>query len=635
MTKFHNNKLKTVGLHDNEGGDMAPVTASANNDNTIVEANARGPRNSSTNRPAPSGYASYINQANGMQDGFTQSLPKFDILGNQVPGNAPTGPFQPAGGNPAYNFNGNASALPDSAFSNDRVHEAFGFANDYNHPIPFVSPAWLQSLPSNSFPDFENDFAHDDYDRVHPLNLAHHGFGYNPIAPEHVPNNYGASNNVQVQTPDSVEDHGQGSELKAEDEEDEEYQMEEQQIDNDSSDYDGDEVDAQPAPKRQKTNKNGAPRKPRQPRAKLCSWKDDDWKNVLLGVVQVCGANNIRIPFEQAAKFAGPTVTAGALQQAILKLRDKQIAEGYEIPALKMNWTRKETRDALKAANAQQIPQADLGKPKVTKKKPTRKRDRQSLVITLYRAYQEGLRTHLVAPYDFNKVGHNEQHVRGRSSAITSGNQNAQKGNKQALRIEIPPRKIEHNIPTHSNAIIAGGNPFTPLPTHPTSPAMPNQSMVNQAQAATYFNPPQQAFSSFDNTADVGKIANRGPMCINSANTSFGSTTGTAAHTPASTGTGTFTNAFPAAFGTPHHVTPPSTTPSFALGTQFQTLNFDGPAFNSPEFNFSDFSSFNQDLAGVGLNDQLMAQPYEVNQVDDAPAPMGEADDIFSQFLNE
>ncbi|KAF1829770.1 hypothetical protein BDW02DRAFT_573654 [Decorospora gaudefroyi] len=90
-----------------------------------------------------------------------------------------------------------------------------------------------------------------------------------------------------------------------------------------------------------KINKDGAPRKPRQPRPKLLKWTDTDWKNVVLGIVWACGETGLQIPFDQAAQVVGESCTAGALQQAILKLRCKQMAEGYNIPTLKMAWSRK------------------------------------------------------------------------------------------------------------------------------------------------------------------------------------------------------------------------------------------------------------------------------------------------------
>lgn len=108
----------------------------------------------------------------------------------------------------------------------------------------------------------------------------------------------------------------------------------------DSEDYESACEDHLPS-KTTKINKDGAPRKPRQPRPKLLKWTENDWKNAVLGIVWACGEKGIQIPFEQAARVVGKNCTASALQQAVLKLRGKQVADGNRIPTLKMAWTRK------------------------------------------------------------------------------------------------------------------------------------------------------------------------------------------------------------------------------------------------------------------------------------------------------
>jgi hypothetical protein len=123
------------------------------------------------------------------------------------------------------------------------------------------------------------------------------------------------------------------------------------------SDYaESDRDDRRPS-KIPKINKDGAPRKPRQPRPKLLKWSDNDWKNVVLGIVWACGETGVQIPFDQAAQVVGKSCTAGALQQAILKLRGKQIDEGYNIPSLRMAWTRKTKHAASSSSNANASPQ--------------------------------------------------------------------------------------------------------------------------------------------------------------------------------------------------------------------------------------------------------------------------------------
>jgi hypothetical protein len=132
-----------------------------------------------------------------------------------------------------------------------------------------------------------------------------------------------------------------------------------------------------------KINKDGAPRKPRQPRPKLLKWSDTDWKNVVLGITWACGETGVQIPFDQAAQIVGENCTAGALQQAILKLRGKQIAEGYQIPSLKMAWTRKNRnrRSSSPIANAKTMQvQAPA---KTRSRRHTIQKNARSLIVKL------------------------------------------------------------------------------------------------------------------------------------------------------------------------------------------------------------------------------------------------------------
>ncbi|KAL5121682.1 hypothetical protein ACEQ8H_000369 [Pleosporales sp. CAS-2024a] len=165
------------------------------------------------------------------------------------------------------------------------------------------------------------------------------------------------------------------------------------------SDYDDSDYDARRPSKVPKKNKDGFPRKPRQPRPKLLKWDDNDWKNVALGLVWACGDNGIQIPFDQASQVVSESCTAGALQQALLKLRAKQIAEGFQIPLLRMAWTRKNKNGAPSMSNADPIPPQGTVKNTLPKKKPTRVAGAQSLVITLRRAYKDSDREHLAYPY--------------------------------------------------------------------------------------------------------------------------------------------------------------------------------------------------------------------------------------------
>ncbi|KAF2865041.1 hypothetical protein BDV95DRAFT_266269 [Massariosphaeria phaeospora] len=126
------------------------------------------------------------------------------------------------------------------------------------------------------------------------------------------------------------------------------------------------------------TNKNGEMRKPRDPRPKLLQWSDNDWKNVALGIVWACGENGLLIPFGQAAQLVGETCTAGALQQALLKLRQKQNADGHQMPPLKMAWSRRGTDpsspdDTSTRAQGRKLP----------RRNPTKMAGTQSLIVKL------------------------------------------------------------------------------------------------------------------------------------------------------------------------------------------------------------------------------------------------------------
>jgi hypothetical protein len=88
--------------------------------------------------------------------------------------------------------------------------------------------------------------------------------------------------------------------------------------------------------------KSGQLRKQRDPRPKLMKWTDNDWKQAVLAIVHACGQDGIPIPFDKAARVVNENVTGGAFQQALLKLRQKLIAEGHDIPPLKMSWTKKD-----------------------------------------------------------------------------------------------------------------------------------------------------------------------------------------------------------------------------------------------------------------------------------------------------
>ncbi|USP75851.1 hypothetical protein yc1106_03125 [Curvularia clavata] len=152
----------------------------------------------------------------------------------------------------------------------------------------------------------------------------------------------------------------------------------------DSDYYESSDEDVSPR-KAPKLNKDGAPRKPRQPRPKLLKWTDNDWKNVVLGIIWACGEQGVQIPFGQAAKVVGENCTASALQQAVLKLRGKQIAAGHKIPVLVMPWSRKDRnrRSTTPIANAKKAQIQTKSEAKSPTWKRVLKKVKGSLVVKL------------------------------------------------------------------------------------------------------------------------------------------------------------------------------------------------------------------------------------------------------------
>ena len=202
---------------------------------------------------------------------------------------------------------------------------------------------------------------------------------------------------------------------------------------NESSRYEGSESEDERPRKAAKLNKGGEPRKPRRPRPKLLKWSDDDWKNVILGIVWACGETGVQIPFEQAAQVVDEHCTAGALQQALLKLRGKQIAEGYQIPSLKMAWTRKNKYSSSPSSSANpksaQVP--DAGKNAFPRKQPTRVEGTQSKIVTLNCSYSELDRQGIPFPFKWKKSSPSTE--LGASWTSTDRNQDDKIGRSQSL----------------------------------------------------------------------------------------------------------------------------------------------------------------------------------------------------------
>ncbi|KAF2738653.1 hypothetical protein EJ04DRAFT_42053 [Polyplosphaeria fusca] len=122
--------------------------------------------------------------------------------------------------------------------------------------------------------------------------------------------------------------------------EEDQYNAEESDENDDYLGYNGIEPKGPKAPKAPANNKDGTPRKKRSARAKLCKWTDADWKMAVIGIVYACGQDGVVIPFDKAAKIVSPYCTSSAIQQAILKLRQRMVDEGRECPKVSMNWSR-------------------------------------------------------------------------------------------------------------------------------------------------------------------------------------------------------------------------------------------------------------------------------------------------------
>jgi hypothetical protein len=128
-------------------------------------------------------------------------------------------------------------------------------------------------------------------------------------------------------------------------------------------------------------NKNGKPRKSRQKRAPLIRWDDHDIALAMIGIVWACGEAGVQIPFAQAAQVVETSCTASALQQAILKIKDRLVLQGDQIPKLRMGWPSKRTSPT----NTNVVPR-DFSK--VSRRKPTLQQSEQSLIVTLKCAYR-------------------------------------------------------------------------------------------------------------------------------------------------------------------------------------------------------------------------------------------------------
>ncbi|KAF2715226.1 hypothetical protein K504DRAFT_22461 [Pleomassaria siparia CBS 279.74] len=150
----------------------------------------------------------------------------------------------------------------------------------------------------------------------------------------------------------------------------------------DSESEDGEYQDVSATPTL-KTRKNGTPRKARKARKKLLKWDDYDWKKGMLAIVWACGEAGLDIPFRQAAQQVDDGCTAGAFQQAILKLREKMNADGAQMPVLKMAWTRN------KVSSSTNTEQSTFKRNTLPRRKPTSMAGTQVNMVRLKQPFIE------------------------------------------------------------------------------------------------------------------------------------------------------------------------------------------------------------------------------------------------------
>lgn len=85
-----------------------------------------------------------------------------------------------------------------------------------------------------------------------------------------------------------------------------------------------------------KIKKNGQPYKARLTGRKLCLWEKDDLEKAVIGLIIAANKVDANLDYELAASFIG--VTAGAFQQAIVKIHKKLTGQGMDLPKIHMKW---------------------------------------------------------------------------------------------------------------------------------------------------------------------------------------------------------------------------------------------------------------------------------------------------------
>lgn len=486
MPSFHNNKLNTVSLDDSDDQSYTPTKKVAKGKKPTPKSKARLSPNTTMRMPnlcciprkrskrkrdqpqAGQVGTLYEGQNNHSTDNGTAGTP-MELASQRPPSDLssvlPLEPLRnliPRGSSSTVNTQTSWNFTAEE-FANRREYEMLGNPSRWSFDIgPDVLTGYPNTPPWNTWAERENrehfgELPGDAYDPILPdlarkerKRLAmlqaqssgnnNNGFHYNLGGDLGLPNDSdinGGNSRAGVSAPtlDSgshslpngeASSGGYAVQGRMSSEIKEEMDQSDHPVSSNPlySEYEESDMEDRRASKVPKINKDGAPRKPRQPRPKLLKWSDNDWKNVALGLVWACGENGIQIPFDQAAQVVGDSCTAGALQQALLKLRCKQIAEGIQIPSLRMAWARKNKNSASSSstANANNAQDSTPTKSMLPKKKPTRWEGNQSFIITLKRAYQKADRMHLDSPHTYKKAPRQKQRVRTGNAIMINDN---------------------------------------------------------------------------------------------------------------------------------------------------------------------------------------------------------------------
>ncbi|OAL51269.1 hypothetical protein IQ07DRAFT_599245 [Pyrenochaeta sp. DS3sAY3a] len=484
MGTFHNNKLNTISIDDPDDQDYTPATPPPNKKSGRKASSAA--KNMST--PKADGSSTKRKRKRGNNSATAKQLEESKLQEGSTH----------RGGNGFENFN-SISQLQNDGYS---THLQQGNYHDIHNSLAMAqvspnafnpeehNPSWAYNHQLN-LQSQDNLVAHglEYVDSTHgnltDKGLFHHNDSFDLIGTgsfgnmNQTPGDHHNASGVQ----DFLHNYnnGQADEIHSDDIT--------RPVTPEGSEYRGEDSDEERAAKTFKNNKGGTtPRKPRDPRPKLIKWDDNDWKNAVIGIVYSCGENDVRIPFDQAAQFVSPTCTAGALQQALLKLRDKLIAEGYQIPPLKMSWHRRSTLGSLDTSSS--ISGAQQSTPaKTPKRKQHRARNRPSHVVVLKRPYRESDRCNIASPYKFNK---------GVQSDKSASFDNAEKEDKDGLIAGQMPLGVAAGI-NHPvlGSIVA--NEITPFSTPPViNPYLQSGTDTGLRSNATHDDSDHKGFNRID-----------------------------------------------------------------------------------------------------------------------------------------